>query len=559
MKIQKWEWALLALVLGIGAWLRFSHLDLLEFQGDEAYASNLALDFVSHGRLPLAGLMSSVGVTNPPLFIYLLIPLFAISTNPTVVSCGIALLSLASVAVCWRIGRRYYGPVAGIVAAAFFAVSPWAVIYSRKIWAQDFVPIFATATLWALHAVVLGKRPRAIFWVVLLPLCVVQIHFSGLAMTAGVLAVLVWLRPRIDWRFAAGGLAAAVVVMLPYLRLQSQTDWADVKQAMNTVGGGQHWEQLNGITTHPVTGYRLPSRGYLGYALDIMNGGDIADVLGISANSAVDSQGVYAHKADGTRKYFAQSLTLGDWLLLVQRIAFVAALVWVAVVAVRGLKKFKVEDDAARAAWLLALWTVVPLAVFFVTGLWVYLTYFVILYPVHFLACGAAAEKLAAKQRRLVAVAVVVLAAGNVVFMLDYYSFVGNNGGAQGTFGTALGYKQAATRFLAGQGGERLRRESEIQLKLATSRSREESARLAQSLGQPMLVELNHEGRPEMPQLEWPLLITQAPESGTALSTNTTVVLVDGNREALSPQLWQQLAALPQTNFGPIRLYFVQR
>lgn len=559
MKIRKWEWALLALVLVTGAWLRFSHLDLLEFQGDEAYASNLALDFVSHGRLPLAGLMSSVGVTNPPLFIYLLIPLFAISTNPTIVSCGIALLSLGAVAACWRIGRRYYGPVAGLVAAAFFAVSPWAVIYSRKIWAQDFVPIFATATLWALHTLVLGKRPKAVFWVVLLPLCVVQIHFSGLAMTAGVLAVLLALRPRIDWRYAAGGLAAAVLLMVPYLRLQSETDWADIKQAMNTVGGGQHWDQLNGITTHPVTGYRLPSRDYLAYALDIMNGGDIADVLGISANSAVDSQLVYAHKGDGTQKYFAQSLTLGDWLLLVQRIVFVAALAWIGFVAVRGLKKFTVEGDAARAGWLLVLWTVVPLAVFFVTGLWVYLTYFVILYPVHFLVCGAAAEKLAAKQRWLVAAAVAVLVAGNVVFMLDYYSFVGNNGGAQGTFGSALGYKQTATRFLAGQGGERLRRESELQLALATSRSREERARLAQSLGQPMLLELNHQGQPEMPQMEWPLLITQAPGAETALSTNTAVVLVDRNREALPPELWQRLAAYPATNFGPIWLYFVQR
>jgi hypothetical protein len=189
----------------------------------------------------------------------------------------------------------------------------------------------------------------------------------------------------------------------------------------------------------------------------------------------------------------------------------------------------------------------------------VYLTYFVILYPVHFLVCGAAAEKLAAKQRWLVAAAVAVLVAGNVVFMLDYYSFVGNNGGAQGTFGSALGYKQTATRFLAGQGGERLRRESELQLALATSRSREERARLAQSLGQPMLLELNHQGQPEMPQMEWPLLITQAPGAETALSTNTAVVLVDRNREALPPELWQRLAAYPATNFGPIWLYFVQR
>ena len=164
-RLTRWEWILLALILAVGAWLRFSHLDLLEFQGDEAYAANLALEFVKHGKLPMAGLMSSVGVTNPPLFIYLLIPMFALSANPAVVSCCIAFLALAAVVVCWHVGRKYYGPVAGLAAAAFFAVSPWAVIYSRKIWAQDFVPIFATATMWAVHALVIGQAAEGGFLV----------------------------------------------------------------------------------------------------------------------------------------------------------------------------------------------------------------------------------------------------------------------------------------------------------------------------------------------------------------------------------------------------------
>ena len=101
-----------------------------------------------------------------------------------------------------------------------------------------------------------------------------------------------------------------------------------------------------------------------------------------------------------------------------------------------------------------------------------------------------------------------------------------------------------------------MREESETQLALAMARSPEEQAALAEKLKQPMLIELNHEGRPELPQLEWSLLITQAPVSdGTA----TTVILVDGNREALQRQQWQQLAQYPSTNFGPICLFFVKR
>ncbi len=516
------EWVLLALILAVGARLRFSHLDLLEFQGDEAYAANLALDFVKHGKLPTAGLMSSVGVTNPPLFIYLLIPMFAINSSPVFVSGCIALLGLSAVAMTWHIGRKYYGTMAGLVAAAFFAVSPWAVIYSRKIWAQDFVPVFATATIWAVHAVVFGKKPKAVFWCVLLPLCVVQIHFSGLALTAAVMAILAWLRPKMDWRFAVAGLAAVTVVMLPYLQLQNATGWADFKQARQAMGGNQQWEQLNGVTTHPITGYRLPSREYLSYALAIMNAGRIEDVLGIAAGKEFDRANVWA--AHG-RKYFESP---ADWILLAQRVAFVAALVWLTVLAVKSRMR--------SAEAILVLWLVVPVAVFFVTGLWTYLTYFAILFPVHFLACGAATQNI---KKPVVVLAVAgVLAAANVWYMLDYYRFVGASGGAQGTFGTALGHKIEAAKFLAERGGVKLRADSDAQLAGKPN------------VQSPALVELNHEGKPELPQLEWPWLITQQPVGAGELGT---VVLLDGNRAAAMP------AQKPDTNFGPIKLYFVKQ
>ena len=559
-QLSRWEWILLSAILATGAYLRFSHLDLLEFQGDEAYAASLALEFVKHGKLPSAGLMSSVGVTNPPLFIYLLVPMFALSVNPVCVSCCIAALGLAAVAAGWWMGRKYYGSVAGLVTAAFFAVSPWAVIYSRKIWAQDLVPVFATATMWAVHTVCVGRKPKAVFWCILLPLCVLQIHFSGLALLATVLVILVWLRPGVDWRMAVAGGIVALLSMIPYLQLQSRTGWVDFKQAMNTVGGGQQWEQLHGITTHPITGYRLPSKQYASYALAIMNSGRIEDVLGIAAGGEFDRAQVWQNKGRGKPNYFAESRPPIDWILLFEQLAFVAALIWLAVTAVKNVRGWKVSDDAGRTAWILVLWVVVPLAVFAVTGLWTYLTYFVILYPVHFLACGWVAERTVRLAKPTITyTAAAVLVAANIVFLMDYYSFVGKNGGAQGTFGTALGIKQQAARFLAERGGGRLQAESETQVRLMLARTQEERNRLSESLTQPMLLELNHEGKVELPQLEWPLLVSQEPAGSGAWPTNQTALLVDGNREALQAQQWQQLASYPSTNFGPIRIYFVSR
>ena len=538
--MKKWEWAGLAGVVAIAVGLRYAFFGLLEFQGDEAYATHLALQFVKTGKLPLAGLMSSVGVTNPPLFIYLLIPMFAINASPVFASGCIALLGVAAVVMTWHIGRKYYGPVAGLVAGGFFAVAPWAVIYSRKIWAQDFVPFFATATMWAVHSLVLGKKPKAIFWCVLLPLCVVQIHFSGIALMAVVVAIVAWLRPKIDWRWAAAGIVAALVTLAPYLYLQQQTGWGDFRQALNTVGGGQQWEKLAGVTTHPVSGYRLPSKQNVSYALAIMNGGRIEDVLGIAADAEFDRMQIWTRKAP----HFTQTVTLGDWPLLLQRLVFVAALISLVVAAIQ-------KKEWKSATWVLVLWLVVPVVVFTVAGLWTYLTYFAILLPAHFLVCGAGAQRL--KPAMVLSLAGLLVAV-NVVFLLDYYRFVERNGGAHGTFGTALEHKLAASRYLAERGGQKLREQGEIQLALATARTQAEREALVKRLGQPVFWELSPEGKPELPQLEWPVLIGQAGPGGGATGT-VTIVMVDGNREAVTSTQWNQY---PSTNFGPIRLYFVK-
>jgi hypothetical protein len=209
------------------------------------------------------------------------------------------------------------------------------------------------------------------------------------------------------------------------------------------------------------------------------------------------------------------------------------------------------KKEWKSATWVLVLWLVVPVVVFTVAGLWTYLTYFAILLPAHFLVCGAGAQRL--KPAMVLSLAGLLVAV-NVVFLLDYYRFVERNGGAHGTFGTALEHKLAASRYLAERGGQKLREQGEIQLALATARTQAEREALVKRLGQPVFWELSPEGKPELPQLEWPVLIAQVAPGGGATGA-VTIVMVDGNREALTSTQWNQY---PSTNFGPIRLYFVK-
>jgi hypothetical protein len=61
-----------------------------------------------------------------------------------------------------------------------------------------------------------------------------------------------------------------------------------------------------------------------------------------------------------------------------------------------------------------------------------------------------------------------------------------------------------------------------------------------------------------MPQLDLPWLAERFGR-GSTLPTNMMVIVVDENRTSFDVVRVAQLASLPQTNFGPMRLYFMER
>jgi len=537
------EWLALAGIVAVGAWLRFQHTELLEFKSDEAFAANQALEFVRAGKLPTAGLMSSVGVSNPPLFIWLLIPMFYLTSNIAVVCGMISTLGLAAVVATWWIGRKYYGSVSGLAAAALFATGPWAVIYSRKIWAQDFVPVLATGAMWAAHSLVLGKNPKAIFWLLCLPLCTIQIHFSGFALTATAIAIVVVLRPRIDWRFAVAGVAVALALAMPYVFEQQKTGWAEWKR-MSEEGSGRRWERLPpGMTINPQSGYPFPRRPTEAWrhALAIMNAGEIEDILGLSASEALDPNHIWSSKHSGQNRYFDTcvadcefTLDARDWLPALQQLAFSIGLLWFGVVAAKSLKQVLrrqvTADDESKGAWILVLWIVVPLLAYLVAGLWTYLSYYVILYPVFFLVLGALARR--AVPSKILVAGVAIFAVGNIVYMLDVNRYLVQYGGAQGTYGTGLGFKQAAAGYVAAR------------------------ADAKELVAQDRLLQMDQWQRAEPAQLDLPFL-AMLHGSGHELATNQLMLIIDDNRT--SYDAGRVNFGGDGTNCGPMHVYIISR
>lgn len=228
--------AALLLVLIVAALARLHRLDAVEFFHDEAMVSLMAQEMADGQTFPLQGILSSVGIPNPPTSIYVMALPFAFTSDPVAATGFIALLNVAGVGLLWLIARRYFGFTAALVAGLLFALNPWAILYSRKIWAQDYVNPFLllalTAALWGYRD---GKR-----WgqVLALPIMLfaMQIHFAAWALVP-LFAWVAWSGRRNIHRGAtAAGVALGVLVMLPYLIGFAQTLQADPARISDVIG-----------------------------------------------------------------------------------------------------------------------------------------------------------------------------------------------------------------------------------------------------------------------------------------------------------------------------------
>lgn len=227
--------AALLFVLICATFVRLHRLDAVELFHDESMVSMMAQEMADGLTFPLQGILSSVGIPNPPTSIYAMALPFAFTHNPLVATGYIALLNVAAVGLLWLIARRYFGFTAALVAALCFAFNPWAILYSRKIWAQDYANPFLllalTATLWGFRD---GKRWGQIFALPLM-LFAMQIHFAAWALVP-LFGWIAWTGRRAARR---GPVIASIIlgllILLPYLIGFAQTLQADPARISDTL------------------------------------------------------------------------------------------------------------------------------------------------------------------------------------------------------------------------------------------------------------------------------------------------------------------------------------
>lgn len=426
----------LAFILGTGLWLRACGLENMEFKADEAVAIELASG-IPEGRFPATGLMSSVGLPNPPLFVYILSIPALLTSSPIGAGLFIALCGALSVFIAYRIGTILMGRSTGLTAAALMAVSPWAVLYSRKIWAQDLLQLLASLEMVGiLRMDDRGPGSRATsFAVPVIALFAAQIHMSGVALVL-ILALVLLLRIRRPrWMaFIAGSLLGAAPLVPYILQLRKSGLMESWRSGMASRGGP-------GLSL-------LPDRIV----------GSIVKVLETGAYGGLDY--LLGPMAQGFRQgLFAASFTN---VLFIAVIAGGLGFLIFHAVKIRVDETTEVRGD--HKAWLvLLLWIAVPVVMISLLPVRILGFYFIVTFPAPFVLAGLAIAAGAGRIARLIGrevdnsrtKKVIAFVVAGFIFLYglhvtsSFQALIEKRGGGSGDYGTAYTHKLDVAAALA--------------------------------------------------------------------------------------------------------------
>ncbi len=389
------------------AFFRILFLDLIEFKLDEATTVYQTVQFFINPYIIQRGLISGIGVHNFPLFNYLVVLLAIFSRDPQFISFLIALINTILVPIFYIFIKRYYDPVTAIFASFLLAFSPWAIIFSRKIWAQDlilllFLPFFAL-----LHEIILKKKTKFTTPLFILLVLLIQLHASGLFLILSTIFIFIILRIKINLWQAMIGILIGLIPAIPYVIFQ--------------------------LTANPVCPdcdaffkYQQTIRSFDIYAFirpfQLMNGQGYHFILG--------------NNYDDFISFFPFLNTLKHLFLS----SFIIPLVGV----------FFIITKKREYLFLVLYVTFIPL-LYFVTRTTPYMHYFVILIPivVTIYAISFSGCYYLAKTKLLKTIVSIIFSCfiiSNIIFLYYFYQFLSLSKVIDGDYGPIFSYTKGLTR-----------------------------------------------------------------------------------------------------------------
>jgi hypothetical protein len=233
---------LAALVFGIV--LRLVWPADMEWKGDEQLMFTWASAVGVTEPWPSLGMASGVRLPNPPLSVWIFVPLARAAGDPVLLAQIVQAINVLALLGFVVVGSsRMFSDAARrlwFAGLALQAVNPLAVTLSRKIWAQSLMPTFALA-VFSGHAF-RRVRAGAFLWG-LCGMLAGQVHMSGFVLQAA-LAIWTWFverrlaggQRRTRWSYWVAGSLVAAIPLWPWLASVAQPggsfsrDWTATRE-----------------------------------------------------------------------------------------------------------------------------------------------------------------------------------------------------------------------------------------------------------------------------------------------------------------------------------------
>jgi len=206
--------ALIALIIGIGAILRFYRLPDIPFTHDE-FSAILRTQYSSFHDLIEHGVKIDGHPAGVQVFLYYLIKAFGVSEP--VLKTPFIIFGLLAVWLVYLVGKEWFNPTAGLVAASFVSFLQFPVMYSQVARPYSSGLFFSLMMVWFWTRVVF--RPERKFYLNLAgyiisgALCAYDHHFSMLfSIIVGLTGLFFCPRER-----RAGYVAAGIMIMVLYI------------------------------------------------------------------------------------------------------------------------------------------------------------------------------------------------------------------------------------------------------------------------------------------------------------------------------------------------------
>lgn len=225
LKVAFNKYILVILVFLTAVFFRVTNLNLIAFQYDEATTLSHIVRFYSHPYFIDIGMLSSIRINNFPLFDYVVIIMAFVSRDPMFLSFMIGLINSLLIACFFLYIRNFFNQRVALFSSLLLATSPWAILFSRKLWAQDTLMFFLIPGLFFLCRLIFRRETRfSSFFLTFLLTLLAQIHSQGIFFGITIAALLLILRPRINFRLALLGLILGLVTIIPYINFQLHTN-----------------------------------------------------------------------------------------------------------------------------------------------------------------------------------------------------------------------------------------------------------------------------------------------------------------------------------------------